>query len=155
MYTVYCTCILNNKGPIYKDSTVFKITFLPTFSLGWVPLVPLCRCAAGCCIIRSRVEKLFHPPSAQRACNHRRVCSYWIKWIEEYLKAYHWHCITQNSFCLCYAHLSLLIHIWHGWMVILPGENWKRLCAALQYVLSSSLWMFLWSTEAAMQQSRE
>lgn len=51
--------------------------------------------------------------------------------------AYHWHCITQNSFSLRYAHLALLIHIWHGWMVILPEENWKRLCAALQYVLSS------------------
>lgn len=50
--------------------------------------------------------------------------------------AYRGHCITQNSFSLRYAHLALLIHIWHGWMVILPEENWKRLCAALQYVLS-------------------
>lgn len=52
------------------------------------------------------VEKLFCPPSAQRAYNHHSVCSCWTKWTEEYLKAYHWHCITQNSFCLCYAHLS-------------------------------------------------
>lgn len=51
--------------------------------------------------------------------------------------AYRGHCITQNSFSLRYAHLALLIHIWHGWMVILPEENWKRLCAAPQYVLAS------------------
>lgn len=51
--------------------------------------------------------------------------------------AYRWHCITQNSFSRRYAHLALLIHIWHGWMDILPEENWKRLCAALCYVLSS------------------
>lgn len=56
--------------------------------------------------------------------------------------AYHWHHITQNSFSLRYAHLALLIHIWHGWMDILPEENWKRSCAALQYVLFS-LWMVL------------
>lgn len=30
---------------------------------------------------------------------------------------------------LCSA-LPVLIHIWHGWMVTLPEENWKRLSAA-------------------------
>lgn len=98
--------------------------------------------------------KLFCPPSASQSYNQCNVCSCWTKWTEEYLKAYQWHFITQNSFCLCYAHLSLWLHIWHGWMVILPEENWKRLCAALQYVLPSSLWMFLWSREAAKQRYR-
>lgn len=39
-----------------------------------------------------------------------------------------------------FAHVMLisLAPIWHGWMVILPGENWKRTCAGLQYVLPSS-----------------
>lgn len=94
-------------------------------------------------------QKPFCPPRPPWAYNHHAALSCWTKWTEEYLKAYHWHCATQNSSCLCYAHLSLspslLIHIWHGWMVILPGENWKRLCAALQYVLPASLWVFLWS----------
>lgn len=36
--------------------------------------------------------------------------------------------------------LPLLIHIWHGWVVILPEENWKRSCAAPQYVLPSTVW---------------
>lgn len=52
------------------------------------------------------VENAFYPPSAQRAYNTHSVCSCWTKWTEEYLKAYHWYGITQNSFCLCYAHLS-------------------------------------------------
>lgn len=52
------------------------------------------------------MEILFYPPSAQWAYKHHSVCSCWTKWTEEYLKAYHWHCITQNSFCPCYAHLS-------------------------------------------------
>lgn len=87
--------------------------------------------------------------------NKRSARSCWTKRTEEHLTAYRWHCITQNSFGLCYAHLSLLIHIWHGWVVILPEENWKRLCAALQYVLPSSLSMFPCSGEAAKQQPRE
>lgn len=79
-------------------------------------------CWSFCCSLKNKlfllhfvvsskvaVEKLFCPPSAQWAYNHRSVCSCWTKWTEEYLKAYHWHCITQNSFCLCYAHLS------HSW----------------------------------------
>lgn len=52
------------------------------------------------------LENVFYPPSAPWVYNHHSVCSCWTEWTEEYLKAYHWHCITQNSFCLCYAHLS-------------------------------------------------
>ena len=69
-------------------------------------LAPLCGCTA--LLVLHHREKLFYPPSAQRACNHHSVCSCWTKWTEDYLKAYHWHCITQNSFCLCNVHLSLV-----------------------------------------------
>ena len=102
------------------------------------------------------VEKLLRPPSAQQAHNHHSVCSCWTKWTEEYLKAYHWHCITQNSFCLCYAHLS---RSWStfgmaGWSFC-QGRIGRDCVQAFSMFSLQVLWMFLWSTEAAKQQSRE
>lgn len=107
-------------------------------------------------LVRTTVQPDCYPHLKLAAfTNQSSVRSCWTKRTEEHLTAYRWHCITQNSFGLCYAHLPLLIHIWHGWMVILPEENWKRLCTALQYVLPSSLSMFPCSGEAAKQQPRE
>lgn len=88
----------------YENNTEFK-----SFPC-WSFLCSSSRCTLrlhGSLGVASSGEKLFYPPSAQRACNHHSVCSCWTKWTEEYLKAYHWHCITQNSFCLCYVHPSL------------------------------------------------
>lgn len=145
---------------VFEDlAPSFKLIFFSLtlffFQLNKKP-APHFHCAAARRLVKARVQaELFSLPSAAAFTNKRSARSCWTKRTEEHLTAYRWHCITQNSFGLCYAHLSLLIHIWHGWVVILPEENWKRLCAALQYVLPSSLSMFLCSGEAAKQQPRE
>lgn len=104
--------------------------------------------------VASSAETLFSPPSAHWAYNQHSVSSCWAKWTQEYLKAYHLHCITQNSFCLCYAHLSCSWSTFGmaGWSFC--QRRIGRDCVQpLQYALPPSLWIFQRSREAARQQS--